>query len=169
MDKIVISPIQGQDQGVHPDLSRLVILGSGLGCTQNTTVIKEVILPPEEVFSAGGLPRFIDMWKSITTDPVTLDAVSGLTIPFKDLPPCRLPTREELSSVDEDPVVDASVSELLALKAAAVVPSNSEGFYSKVQNGEGRGIRQEIHNKLESKSYYLYQDHSFNSLTFYYD
>ena len=32
---------------------------------------------------------------------------------------------------DEDPVVDASVSELLALKAAAVVPSNSEGFYSK--------------------------------------
>ena len=53
---------------------------------------------------------------------------------------------------DEDPVVDASVSELLALKAAAVVPSNSEGFYSKVQNGEGRGIRQEIHNKLESKS-----------------
>ena len=28
---------------------------------------------------------------------------------------------------DEDPVVDASVSELLALKAAAVVPSNSGG------------------------------------------
>ena len=70
---------------------------------------------------------------------------------------------------DEDPVVDASVSELLALKAAAVVPSNSEGFYSKVQNGEGRGIRQEIHNKLESKFYYIYQDNSFNSLTFYYD
>ena len=124
--------MQGPDQGVHPDLSRLVILGSGLGCTPDIAVSKEVVLPPEEVFSAGGLPRFREKWKSITTDPVTLDAVLGLTIPFKDLPPCRLPTREELSSVDEDPVVDASVAELLALKAAAVVPSNSEGFYSKV-------------------------------------
>ena len=132
MDKIVTSPIQGGAQGVNPDLSHLVILGSGLGCTQNITVNKEVILPPEEVFSAGGLPRFKDMWKTITTDPVTLDAVSGLTIPFRDLPPCRLPTQEELSSVNEDPVVDASIAELLALKAAAVVPSNTEGFYSKV-------------------------------------
>ena len=102
------------------------------GCTQNISVNKEVVLPPEQVFSAASLPRFKETWKSITTDPVTLDAVSGLTIPFKDLPPCRLPTQEELSSVDEDPVVDASIAELLALKAAAVVPSNTEGFYSKV-------------------------------------
>jgi len=124
--------VQDQDLGVHPDLSRLVILGSGLGCTQNISVKKEVVLPPEEPFSAGSLPRFRDKWESITTDPVTLDAVSGLTIPFKDLPPCRLPTREELLNVDEDPVVDASIAELLALKAAAVVPSNSEGFFSRV-------------------------------------
>ena len=55
-----------------------------------------------------------------------------LQIPLKDLPPCRLPTREELLNVDEDPVVDASIAELLALKAAAVVPSNSEGFFSRV-------------------------------------
>ena len=43
---------------------------------------------------------------------------------------------------DEDPVVDASVSELLALKAAAVVPSNSEGFYNKVftVSKMGRGV-----------------------------
>ena len=102
------------------------------GCTQNISVNKEVVLPPEQVFSAASLPRFKETWKSITTDPVTLDAVSGLTIPFRNLPPCRLPTREELLRLDEDPVVDASIAELLALKAAAVVPTNSEGFYSRV-------------------------------------
>ena len=102
------------------------------GCTQNISVNKEVVLPPEQVFSAASLPRFKETWESITTDPVTLDAVSGLTIPFRNLPPCRLPTREELLSLDEDPVVDASIAELLALKAAAVVPTNTEGFYSRV-------------------------------------
>ena len=35
-------------------------------------------------------------------------------------------------------------------------------------DGERRGVRQLIHNKLESK-FYFYQDHSFNSLTFNYD
>ena len=102
------------------------------GCTQDISVNKEVVLPPEQVFSAASLPRFKETWESITTDPVTLDAVSGLTIPFRNLPPCRLPTREELLSLDEDPVVDASIAELLALKAAAVVPTNTEGFYSRV-------------------------------------
>ena len=100
---------RGERHGQNSDLANagprprgapsLVILCSGLGCTPDITVNKEVLLPPEEVFSAGGLPRFREKWRSITTDPVTLDAVSGLTIPFKDLPPFRLPTREELSSV----------------------------------------------------------------------
>ena len=106
------------------------------GCTQNISVNKEVVLPPEQVFSAASLPRFKETWESITTDPVTLDAVSGLTIPFRNLPPCRLPTREELLSLDEDPVVDASIAELLALKAAAVVPTNTEGFYSRERGVE---------------------------------
>ena len=95
-------------------------------------VIKEVKLPPQEDFISGALPKFIDNWKLITTDPVTLDAVTGLTIPFKYLPPCRLPTQGELSSKDVDPVVDAAVAELLVLKAAVIVADNTEGFYSRV-------------------------------------
>ena len=95
-------------------------------------VSKEVKLPLQEVFIAGGLPNFMDNWKVITTDPVTLDAVTGLTIPFSTLPPCRLPTQEELSRLDEDPVVDASVEEILALGAAIIVPNNTAGFYSRV-------------------------------------
>ena len=95
-------------------------------------VSKEVQLPPQEAFVAGGLPNFMDKWKVVTTDPVTLDAVSGLTIPFSTLPPCRLPTQEELTRLDEDPVVDASVEEILALGAAVIVPNNTEGFYSRV-------------------------------------
>ena len=95
-------------------------------------MIKEVKLPPQEDFISGALPKFIDNWKLITTDPVTLDAVTGLTIPFKYLPPCRLPTQGELSSKDVDPVVDAAVAELLVLKAAVIVADNTEGFYSRV-------------------------------------
>jgi hypothetical protein len=98
----------------------------------NNLVSKEVRLPLQEAFVSGGLPRFIEKWKLVTTDPVTLDAVSGLTIPFSSLPPCRLPTPEELSREDEDPVVDASVAEILALGAAVVVPNNTVGFYSRV-------------------------------------
>ena len=110
MDKKVISSIQDK------------------GCTKDISVNKEVVLPPEQVFSAASLPRFKETWESITTDPVTLDAVSGLTIPFRYLPPCRLPTREELLSLDEDPVVDASIAELLALKAAAVQISGNSRY-----------------------------------------
>ena len=33
---------------------------------------------------------------------------------------------------DVDPVVDAAVAELLALKAAVIVPANTPGFYSRV-------------------------------------
>ena len=98
----------------------------------DNVVSKEVILPPQEAFVAGGLPNFIDKWKVITTDSVTLDAVTGLTIPFVSLPPCRLPTQQELTRFDEDPVVDASVAEILALGAAIIVPNNSAGFYSRV-------------------------------------
>ena len=63
---------------------------------------------------------------------MTLDAVTGLTIPFSTLPPSRLPTQEELTRKDEDPVVDASVAELLALGAAVIVPNTTSGFYSRV-------------------------------------
>ena len=95
-------------------------------------VSKEVQLPLQEAFSAGGLPNYIDNWRVITTDPVTLDAVTGLTIPFSTLPPTRLPTQEELTRKDEDPVVDASVAEILALGAAVIVPNTTAGFYSCV-------------------------------------
>ena len=95
-------------------------------------VSKEVHLPPQEAFSAGGLPNYLDKWKVITTDPVTLDAVTGLTIPFSTHPPSRLPTQEELTRKDEDPVVDASVAEILALGAAVIVPNTTAGFYSRV-------------------------------------
>ena len=95
-------------------------------------VSKEVQLPLQEAFSAGGLPNYIDNWRVITTDPVTLDAVTGLTIPFSTLPPTRLPTQEELTRKDEDTVVDASVAEILALGAAVIVPNTTAGFYSCV-------------------------------------
>ena len=94
--------------------------------------VSKVRLPPQKAFVSGGLPRFIEKWKLVTTDPVTLDAVSGLTIPFSTLPPCRLPTPEELSREDEDPVVDASVAEIPALGAAVIMPNNTVGFYSRV-------------------------------------
>ena len=127
-------------------------------------VSKEVILPPQQDFTSGVLPNFIDNWKAITTDPVTLDAVSGLTIPFKYLPPCRLPTQEELSSADTDPVVDTSVAELLTLKAAVVVPNNTMGFYSRVftvpkmERGVEYGKRFIINLKV---SFIQYQDNGF--------
>ena len=93
---------------------------------------KEVKLPQQTEFVSGALPNFTDNWKVMTTDPVTLDAVTGLTIPFKYLPPCRIPTQEELARQDVDPVVDAAVAELLTLKAAVIVPANTPGFYSRV-------------------------------------
>ena len=34
--------------------------------------------------------------------------------------------------MDSDPVVDESIKEILDLKAAVIVPSNSPGFYSRV-------------------------------------
>ena len=135
-----------------------------LGPTPDIAVSKEVILPPQQDFTSGVLPNFIDNWKAITTDPVTLDAVSGLTIPFKYLPPCRLPTQEELSSADTDPVVDTSVAELLALKAAVVVPNNTTGFYSRVftvpkmERGVEYGKRFIINLKV---SFIQYQDNGF--------
>ena len=93
---------------------------------------QKVILPPQEVFVAGCLPAFQHKWKEITEDPVTLDAVTGFTIPFAPLPPCRLPTHEELTAADSDVVVDESIKEILDLKAAIVVPPDSSGFYSRV-------------------------------------
>ena len=73
-----------------------------------------------------------DNWEAITEDPVTLDAVTGFTIPFATTPPCRLPTQEELTAVDSDPVVDESIKEILDLKAAVIVPPDTPGFYSRV-------------------------------------
>ena len=93
---------------------------------------QEVILPAPRTFVAGCLPNFLAQWESITEDPVTLDAVTGFTIPFSELPPCRVATQQELTSMDSDPVVDESIKEILDLKAAVIVPSNSPGFYSRI-------------------------------------
>ena len=93
---------------------------------------QKVILPPQENFVAGCLPAFQHKWKEITEDPLTLDAVTGFTISFAPLPPCRLPTHEELTAADSDVVVDESIKEILELKAAIVVPPDSPGFYSRV-------------------------------------
>ena len=93
---------------------------------------QEIVLPDQKIFAAGCLHKFLSQWESITEDPVTLDAVTGFTIPFSELPPCRVPTQQELTSLDNDPVVDQSIEEILKLKAAVIVPSNSPGFYSRV-------------------------------------
>lgn len=98
----------------------------------NEVETQKVILPPQETFVAGCLPAFQQKWNEITEDPVTLDAVVGFTIPFDPLPPCRLPTHEELTAADSDVVVDESIKEILELKAAIVVPPDSPGFYSRV-------------------------------------
>ena len=100
------------------------------GSVQDTLV--KVILPKEVKFVAGGLANYVDNWRAISQDPVTLNAVTGLTIPFSTIPPCRLPTWEELNREDVDPVVDESIAEILALKAAVIVPPDSPGFYSRV-------------------------------------
>ena len=99
---------------------------------QSLDNVQKVILPPQRTFVAGGLPDFQDNWEAITEDPVTLDAVTGFTIPFATTPPCRLPTQEELTAVDSDPVVDESIKEILDLKAAVIVPPDTPGFYSRV-------------------------------------
>ena len=116
--------------------------------------IQEVILPAPRTFVAGCLPKFLTKWESITEDPVTLDAVTGFTIPFSELPPCRVPTQQELTSLDSDPVVDESIKEILELEAAVIVRSNSPGFYSRVFSSKGGAwcrIREKIHHKSKSK------------------
>jgi hypothetical protein len=99
---------------------------------QSLENVQKVILPSQGTFVAGSLPDFQDNWEAISRDPVTLDAVTGFTIPFATLPPCRLPTHEELTAADNDVVVDESIKEILELKAAIVVPPDSPGFYSRV-------------------------------------
>ena len=99
---------------------------------QSLENIQKVILPSQGTFVAGSLPDFQHNWQAISKDPVTLDAVTGFTIPFATVPPCRLPTHEELTAADSDPVVDESIKEILDLKAATIVPPDTPGFYSRV-------------------------------------
>ena len=99
---------------------------------QSQDNVQKVILPPQGAFVAGGLPDFQHNWEAITEDPVALDAVTGFTIPFVTTPPCRLPTQQELTAADSDPVVDESIKEILELKAAVIVPPDTPGFYSRV-------------------------------------
>ena len=51
---------------------------------------QEVILPAPRTFVAGCLPNFLAQWESITEDPVTLDAVTGFTIPLTAMAPSQI-------------------------------------------------------------------------------
>ena len=126
--EIVIIPALGKDKGANKDLASVVITDRAMECALN----KNLILPPQRTFVSGCLKDFLPQWKMISEDPVTLDAVTGITIPFEELPPRRVPSQQELMSQDEDPVVDESIRELLDLKAAVIVPRDSPGFFSSV-------------------------------------
>jgi hypothetical protein len=53
-------------------------------------------------------------------------------VSFDFIQTCIMRVTEFLSRLDKDPVVDASVEEILALRAAIIVPNNTAGFYSRV-------------------------------------
>ena len=92
----------------------------------------KVTIPMQRTFVSGQLRDYIQHWRRITTDPVVLNAVQGLTIPLTKRPPVRQATKEELTRKDSDEVVDQSIKEMLDLQAIKEIPPDSRVFISHV-------------------------------------
>ena len=109
--------------------------------------IKHLVVP-QQSFTAGQLPQFINNWKLISEDWETLNIVSGYQqLKFEDPPPLRVPSQEELLVHSSDEVVDQEVSNMLACGAIQEVDPTESGFFSdifaidKVERGKVYGKR----------------------------
>ena len=98
-----------------------------------SSVTKDTVKVPDQgQFKAAVLKDHLKDWQEISQDPVTIQAVRGVKLPLRSTPPTRCPTKEDFERRDEDPVVDASIRELLDLGAIQEIPRNTPVFLSKV-------------------------------------
>ena len=129
-----------------------------------------MIIPPQGNFRAAGLKDHIKQWQEVTKDHISLQAISGVKIPLKSVPPLRHATKEELDRRRTDPVVDEAIKELLQLGAIKVVPKDTKVFLSnvftvaKTERGKEYGRRFILNLKVSSSPYYLEsQEDRYNS------
>ena len=129
-----------------------------------------MIIPPQGNFRAAGLKDHIKQWQEVTKDHISLQAISGVKIPLKSVPPLRHATKEELDRRRTDPVVAEAINELLQLGAIKVVPKDTKVFLSnvftvaKTERGKEYGRRFILNLKVSSSPYYLEsQEDRYNS------
>ena len=67
-----------------------------------------------EVFVAGRLKYFVDVWKTITNDPFILDIVEHCHINWKGSPPTQNQFARQNFNVQESLIIDREIKKLIA-------------------------------------------------------
>ena len=65
-------------------------------------VSQKQLTVPQQSFTAGQLPQYLDNWRAITQDHETLQIVAGCCLKFEITPPRRVPSRAELHTWSSD-------------------------------------------------------------------
>jgi hypothetical protein len=87
---------------------------------------------PVQTFRAGQLSQYVDRWKDISWDPVTIHIVQGYHLSFHTDPPlCHL-LLVELAVRASDEVITLEVSNMLTCGVIVKVDLKEWGFFSPI-------------------------------------